>query len=407
MIRIGILGAGTAGVTAAMAWINESQKDNIPCEVTCIHDPLIPSISVGEGTASPLLTLLNEVIDFKPLRDINEFNGTFKWGTWYDGFGKDKFNIWHNQPAIHLDASKFPKFVLSRLNEIYNSGKFQVFKEIHDTVISCNTSAKCAEAICKNGVHQFDFIIDCSGFPTTEELENECELPPFETVNSAIIFPDYKQYNEQCSSALAHEHGWMFGIPLTHRKANGFLYNNAITSYDEAVDSFKKLNNLTDDDIKNTRNISWKWFHRKYVVKERIVYSGNKLYFYEPSHALALLYYYYTVREHAILVLTRKLNPDAERTMNNNHLKCMNDFFELHCLYYQGSTHLNSKFWKETRIKTSGHLQQSTQFKFWLTNCKNGNINHYSFHPADIMKTWIESFIESDENFYNKFLLNE
>lgn len=400
-MRIGILGAGSAGAMAAMVWLNEVKKINGLCEVVCIYNPNIPVINVGESTASPLVTQMVESADFKPLRDLHEFNGTIKYGTWYTGFGKEKFNTWHGQPAIHLDASKFSGFIIERLAKIHTRN--QVFTVIYDTILSYVDYQEYVDVFCDNGTYRFDFIIDCSGFPNEYDREEECESPEFETVNSAIVYPETGDTNEMYTSAESHEHGWMFGIPLTHRKAHGFLYNNKITSHEEAAESFKKLKNLSDEQLSQCNKFSWKWFHRKYMVKNRIIYSGNKLYFYEPAQALSLLYYMFSLREHCLCVLKGQYNKEAEYVLNQQHLSYMSDIYDLHCFYYQGSKHLDSPFWKETREKTMKRLQQSEHFKTWILNWEKGDQRGYSFHPRDVMKIWLEGLTGCDKSFYDKF----
>jgi hypothetical protein len=398
MLKIGILGSGTAGVTSAMTWINECQQRNVPVQVVCIHNPSIPGITVGETTSSPLVNLMCEVIDFKPLRDLPEFNGTLKYGTWYNGFGKERFNTWHAQPAIHIDASKYPNFVIKQLKVFHP----ETFVEIQDTILSYADKGNLVEVICSNGTYYFDYVIDCSGFPTDDDLKTNCSIPEFETVNSAIIFPEFVEHHEMYTSSTAHEHGWMFGIPLTHRKAHGFLYNKDITSFDEAKESFKKLKNLSNEQLESTRKISWKWFHRNSLISNRIMYSGNKLYFYEPAQALSLLYYFYNVREHAICVLNGQYNRQVETMMNQRHLDYISGFMDLHSFYYQGSKHLDSPFWKEIREKTSNRLANSLNFKKWLLDWNDGNKTGYSFHTPDLMEVWVNHFIDFPE-FYNKF----
>jgi hypothetical protein len=43
----------------------------------------------------------------------------------------------------------------------------------------------------------YDYIIDCRGTPTDDILNNgSYSFPDFETVNSVLIYPDFKKYNE-------------------------------------------------------------------------------------------------------------------------------------------------------------------------------------------------------------------
>jgi hypothetical protein len=109
--------------------------------------------------------------------------------------------------------------------------------------------------------YNFDYVIDCRGTPSQEELNSDLyEKNVFQSVNSAILYPDFTKYDEPFTSTHFHEQGWMFGVPLQHRKAWGYLYDKNITSHEDASEHFAKLKGI---DTTNLRRFNWEPYYKK------------------------------------------------------------------------------------------------------------------------------------------------
>lgn len=76
----------------------------------------------------------------------------------------------------------------------------------------------------------------------------------------------------------AHENGWMFGIPLQKRQGWGYLYNDTITSKEDALKNFREIRNK-DINLDNIREYMFKPFKANKYVNGRIMVNGNSALF--------------------------------------------------------------------------------------------------------------------------------
>jgi len=389
MKKIGIIGRGTASSIALLSIINRFKNSNI--QIDCIHDPEINVLAVGEATSSILFTLLQNVLNFDVLKDAIHVDMTVRWGLkifWEDNLGKD-FTASYDSPACHVNAEKISEYIVKELSKKYSS----IFKEYHDKVLNIKQENKKVIVIGEKLSYEYDYLIDCRGTPPKEELQsNLYSIPELYTVNSAIIYPDYKEYNENYTSAYYHKNGWMFGIPLQHRKAFGYLYNNDITSKEEATKHFKKIN--PEIELDKTRSISWDSYYRKEVMNNRIIYLGNKLYFFEPAGGVSL-HYYANIIEIFLEFLTNEFlsEYDIPEYMNLYHKIQIEKIQDVIALNYVGNNNMDSNFWKHTSEKAKIRLKKSIRFKEWAENTLEYNyyIDYWSL-PAKLMKQFIEGF---------------
>lgn len=374
-IKICVIGAGTAGVVSVLAILNAAKRENVNVQVTCMYDPLLPTIQVGESTSSPILGLLTELIDFRVLKDLNDIDGTLKYGSKYVDWNTNEFFVHHIQPAIHLNSAKFSFWVLEKLIEKFPS----TFTTIHDTITNLHNNGDSATIVGKKSSYEYDYVIDCRGFPSLEELETDNYIEPtFSSVNSVIIYPEFKTYNEMYTTSQAHSNGWLFEIPLTFRKAFGYLYNKDVTSKEQAIEDFKALR--PNIDIEKTRQLSWTSFYRKNIVNNRIMYSGNKLFFFEPSQGFPL-HYYAVFADFLIHSIGKKLN--VEETLNKYYTDIIEDIQDVIALTYQANTKFDSNFWKYAKQYSRERLLSSNKFITWCNDYQS--YTHFASHSNEIM----------------------
>ena len=388
MIKIGFIGRGTASAIAILSSIKHFRNTkNVYIE--CIHDPDINVLTVGEATSTKLFNLLQEVFGFSILDDSEKVDMTVRWGMktfWEDNLGND-FSISYDTPACHVNAEKISGYIIKELSEKYS----YMFKEHHDKVLQIKQDNKKVFIKGKNSNYEYDYIIDCTGTPSNEELNSEkYTVPELETVNSVIIYPHFKEYSEEYTSVYFHKNGWMFGIPLQHRKAFGYLYNKNITSDEEAISHFLKLK--PDINIDKIRSIKWNSYYKKEVMDNRIIYLGNKLYFFEPAGALPL-HYYSNIMELFLQILTNNFisSYDIPEYMNLYHKIQIEKLQDLIALNYAGNNNMDSNFWKHISEKAKFRLRKSKRFKEWAEETiENNYYSDYWSHPADLMKQYIE-----------------
>jgi len=387
IIKLCVIGAGTASTASVLGMINALKSRKQQFQITCIHDPNSPTIQVGESTSTPILNLLTDVLNFRVLKDLPEVDGTLKYGVKYSGWGSKDFFVHHATPAIHLNSAKFSFWALKRFKEMYAD----CFQEIHDKIIDIKNHEDHAIAVGERASYVYDYIIDCRGFPTQREMNSdEYIIPQFTSVNSVIISPEFKKYNEMYTTSIAHRDGWMFGIPLEHRKAFGYLYNNNVTTYEEAIENFKKIKGLTDSDIEKTRKLSWTYFYKKKAIDKRVLISGNKLFFFEPSQGFPL--HYYLVLADALIDCICS-GRDVEASLNSFYKKVVEEVLDVIAFTYQANVDFDSKFWNYVKQASSEHLNNSPKFIEW----RNNPTTNYASHSPEIMKYLIDG-LEIDLN---------
>ena len=394
-IKICVIGSGSASAAFILQALCFCKK-GAPFIIDCIHNPNISILTVGES-CSYIITqnIRASLISGANINSvIDEFDGITRLGTsqtWEDDLGS-KFitNYMPNEnKAMHINSEKFSKFVLKKANEIYKG----IFTERHKNVLDIQQNEKCAIVVCEDENLEYDYVVDCRGTPTKEEFENDdYAYPDFETVNSVMIYPEFKSYKEYYTGAKFHKNGWMFGIPLRHRKAFGYLYNNQITSKDEALNHFKLLKPELEEE--KLRYFNWKQYYRKKAMDGRILYMGNKLYFFEPIMGLPL--HYYTLVSQGFLNHLYdyfKSNHDIENFINLLHAVDISKIQDVVAFNYVGENNMKSKFWLETKQNGIKRLRNSLRFKEWA-DCviENDFIKPYFPHNWEIIVQYLKGY---------------
>jgi hypothetical protein len=390
-VNIGILGGGTASAINIVAILHccrtpEFVRSQFKANITCIHNPDIPIQQVGESVTPTVVFTLMDALQFSMLSDLESVDGTIRFGAryfWKDANGKD-FDIPFTSPGVHVNSEKFSYWILDKTAEMYPD----TFTQVKDTVVSYTQDTNGVNVVCEKDNYNFDFIIDCTGMP--KEFDNELyKEPEIETVNSVILYPDFKKYDEVYTSSHVHENGWMFGVPLHHRKAWGYLYNNKITSVEDAT---KHFGEWKDIDASSLRKISWKHYYRKKVLDSRVLFSGNKLYFFEPHMTLPLHFYNMIATDFISKILRTQGNVQMmNREINSGYKDGIEKIQDLVALNYAGQVDIDSPFWKETNAKAKQRLINSDKFQHWITTSGNSP-RAYFVHPSKIMREYVEGY---------------
>ena len=392
MIRLGVIGCGTASLISIISVLSHCKLNNWleRIKIECIYDPNIPMLTVGEGISPSFHHVLKSTLGFN-MDDLAKVDGTIRWGGrhfWEENLGKE-FNVMYGSEGIHINSEKFSKYLLTKVNEIFPDN----FTEYHDNVTNVVHEDDKVKLISNKNTYVYDYVIECTGSPTDVELASSAyEFPDFESVNSVVIFPEFKIYDEQYTTNLFHQNGWMFGIPLRHRKAFGYLYNNSITSKEEAIIHFKKLK--PDIEVEKLRSLNWKHYYKKEAMQDKVLSMGNKLYFFEPAQGLPLHYCFHISSLFADLICNNFFSPiDISSYINLYHNIHMQKIQDLIALNYAGENNMNSNFWQTTKEKARIRLKDSDRFREW---CKNnidlGYISQYCFHTDHLMRQYIEGF---------------
>ena len=297
MVKLAIVGAGNAGCISALShyYHNKIQRDNLD-EIEIYHDPSIPIERVGQGTTPFFPNYLFRIFGIDHYD--NTLKSTFKSGILYENWGKKKDKHFHpfrmNMMAIHYIPELLSKTVLE-------SGLFKVTeKNIKDPEKEIDAN----------------YIIDCRGRNNRDKNLYRNIINP---INSVILSNkkgrDVDLIYTRC---IATPNGWTFAIPNHDSVSYGYLYNNTITSKEDAEKDFINRFDVVPDGYLNFEN---------YVAKnifqgERTILNGNRLSFLEPlesnsagffdvASSLAGLVYESNKEE-----LNRKIQREAEKMQN-------------------------------------------------------------------------------------------
>ncbi len=390
-MNIGFIGAGTASAIAIMTAIKTMQTLNVDFNdvtITCISDPNKPTAQVGESTSGLVYDTMREVLGLDFLEDIDVYDGTLRYYTnyfWEQANGNN-FTVSYHSPGFHLNSDKWSSYILNKLTERYS-----YFLDVQDEIIEINQLNGAVVVKGAKDSYFFNYLIDCRGSPSKEELAgDEYDTTVFESVNSVILFPDFKNYMEYNTSAYVHDNGWMFGVPLQHRKAFGYLYNNKITTYDDAVIAFSKLKNI---DASKLRNFSWQPYKKKLALDRRVLSLGNRLYLFEPQQAIPL-HYYAMLAETFIEGVANNIREDelADNINDFNNI-FLENIQNLMALSYVGKNKIDSPFWTHMQKKSKDKLLNSANWQEWLTRVQEENqILGYAPVDSSMMRSYLKGF---------------
>ena len=359
-MKIAVVGTGTVGVMTVCHFLRYS--GNIKPEITCVYNPDKKILGIGESSNVQLPKLLWESINYNIILDSGELDATIKNYVLYKNWRKKDFKspILPPNYAIHFNNFKLKEFAFKRCKQIYK----ERFKELHEDVSNL-----------ENLKNRFDYVIDCRGWPESYE---EYHVSENLLLNKCFAHQIKKPGDWNFTYHQATKNGWMFGIPLQTRQGWGYLFNDRITSDDDAL---KDLSNILNKKVekKDVSEFKFKPYRAKKFLENNILKNGNRAIFYEPIEALSG-----TMYDNINRSFWDYLHGNKSEDEVNIYLEDMSKRYEnFICFAYHGGSNFNTKFWKEVKEKTKKHLNN----EIWKNTVKyvknidyNGEIT-YPFVP--------------------------
>ncbi len=262
--KIAIVGAGSAGCITALHYYYYG-RDTF--DISIYHSPEEHPIErVGQGTVPGVVKLIGNTLDFSWYK--NPIDSTYKTGIMYEDWGKKQDKIFHpfnmNQMSMHFIPQKLS-------NTTLESGFFEVIEK------TITDPEKEIDA---------DFIFDCRGRHNRDDSNYDTLINP---LNSVLLYKkDGIDQELEYTRSVATPNGWTFVIPNIDSVSYGYLYNNTITSLEEAKNDFLERFGLPDIDDKLTFE---NYMARNIFVGERTILQGNMFGFIEPMEATSLALY--------------------------------------------------------------------------------------------------------------------
>lgn len=358
MKKIAVIGTGTAGVVSISHCLAFLTQD---WEITSIYDPNTPMLGIGESTSTQIPLTLYHGAGLNLLEGAPELDATIKHGVKYVNWRKEDFYTKIPPPfyAMHFNNFKLKEFAFEKFRQRWGS-KFREVEGKITNIVDFND--KVTVSLDNGDKHHFDYLIDCRGYPDDYSEYYDVDVP----VNHCLVHTIKEPGEWKWTYHYAHPNGWMFGIPLQTRQGWGYLYNDKITTREDAVKDIARIFNTEKDNLE-LREFSFKNYKAKKFFNGRIIKNGNRALFFEPLEALSGWMYDAIIRTFFDMVIGRIYDEDSA----NDYLHTLANDYELfiHYMYHGGSVY-DSEFWKITKEKSSKKIKDSVKFKQHIESMK-------------------------------------
>ena len=313
--RIAIIGAGNAGCITALHFYFYARD---LFEIEIYHSPgEHPIERVGQGTTIPPAMLISSV--FGSTWYDNNIGATFKTGILYEGWGKAKDEFFHTFPMSNMSMHYVPQ----KLSDaVIKSGLFKVKEQ------TINDPEKEIDS---------DWIIDCRGRHNRDRDNYQALVNP---INACLLYRKEGRDSDLIyTRTVATPNGWTFVVPNTDSVSYGYLYNNTITSKEDATEDFLERFNLPETD----GELSFENYMCKNIfVGERTILNGNRAGFLEPLEATSTRFYEAINRQGWDALMT-----DAHHGVLNQNVQDVIKEIETFVLWhYQNGSKYESPFWE-------------------------------------------------------------
>jgi hypothetical protein len=330
---------------------------------------------IGESTNSGFIKVLEQACRFEFMEDLQDMDSTLKFG---NNFIKWREHDWFNPlldggVAIHINNFKLRQYVFDRLAKLWPK-KFSLMQGKVTDVVGLE---KGVNLTIDGRVEHFAYVIDTRGTPS--DL-TDYHIAEGITINSGIIHTVEEPGTWQYTEHLATKNGWMFGVPLQTRHTHGYLYNDTVTTREEALEDMATYFNTTPDKLgrKNAPvDYHFKSYYAKTVFDKNIMKNGNRAMFFEPISGTGI--FGYIVLNYFFLdYLWGRMSKEDVNEKFREHAEQLEHMI---CFFYHGGSTYDTPFWKLAKERSTNTLMNSVHFKNALLDCfKKGQegLPHYS-----------------------------
>ena len=370
--KILIIGAGSGGLLTLGQMLSGLDSN---WEVHSVYDPKIPILGVGESSGTNMPLHLFRGTDFVLERDAHYLDATPKFSVRYTNWRKHTFSSYLVTPSygLHIDNTRLKEFVFMRLNQNYPDR----FKIIEGNVLYMKNIQNGVEVSINDQISTYDYVIDCGGFPKDYKGYIGVDLP----INHALVTRIEKPGDWNYTHHWAHKNGWMFGIPLQSKQGWGYLYNDEITSKEDAMEDMCEILKL-DPQSQSFKEYSFQpYYALGNLIDGRILKNGNRYMFFEPMEAMSMEFYVKMNVQYLGLIkgdLTKdKLIGEAKFDIES--------LIMFYRFIYHGGSIYDTEFWRTTKEKTSYYIQNMPQFGNMMSYFNDNK--HKLMHSTDMLLT--------------------
>jgi len=335
--KIAVIGVGTAGVQSLCHFLSSLNEN---WEVTSIHNPSKKILGIGESTNPSFITAIENGLNFNIVNDLSKVNGTLKFGTKYTNWREEEFlnPLLDGTVAIHLDTFSLYEFAMDRLVGIWGD-KFKIIK---GNVDSMDNNIDDVKIQIDGKTHSFDFVVDCSGTPKSFDGYEKVDT----LLNTCLVHNTKEITDKEIESTghIATEDGWMFRVPLATRTSYGYLYNNTITSDNDATNNFSKTIGVPVDELQDIK-YEFNPYYDKNALQGRVIKNGNAVAFFEPMFANSLFMYDLVNHTFYEYIMGR----DSEQGVNERISTRAKNVVSMIGFHYLGDYKYSTKFWERAK----------------------------------------------------------
>lgn len=345
---IAVIGVGSAGIQTLAQFLPHF-PDN--WEIYSIHNPNTKTLGIGESSNPSFLGPLSKGMDFDITRDIKEIDGSLKFGTEYIGWREHDFRnpFLEGSIAIHFSATKLKDFAINRFKKLWGNK----FIEILGNVELLENHRDYVRAIVDGKEYTFDYVVDCSGFPKDFSNYIIADNMP---INHGIVFNNTKKENDpfgpHYTKHIVSKNGWIFEIPLTTRTSYGYLFNDHVTSVEDAKNDFCNFLNIKKEEL-GSLEYKFNPYYAKTFVEGRIFKNGNQVAFFEPMFGNSLRLYFLIGVLIQDLITNQKTIEEVER----QYVEWTTDIEYLINYHYLGGSTIESDFWKMSKYMSDKKIK--------------------------------------------------
>ena len=425
--RVVVAGGGTAGWVTATALVRHLGP---LLDVTLVESDAISTIGVGESTV-PTFKGFHDLMRIKEDVFMSAAQATFKLGIEFENWGRigDRYihpfgiigrraswmapfhHFWLHARArgfggnlgeyclehmageanrialdaapnlgyaYHVDATRYARFLRGLAEP---AGVRRVEGKIRNVDLHPESGFVDAIVLDSGERLEADLFIDCTGFRSL--ILGEALGVPFEdwgrwiTTNSAVAVQSRSARPPRpYTSAIAHEAGWRWRIPLQHREGNGLVFCNEFMSDDEA--RAKLLAAIEGEPMVEPWLLRFRTGMRVNTWHRNCIALGLAGGFIEPLESTSI---------HLMMAGVTRLiedfpfngcSPGLVRRFNEKsrlEFECIRDFIILH---YHVTEREDSGFWRRARtMEIPDSLQQ--RLALWREDARAYQLDHELF----------------------------
>lgn len=453
--KIVVIGGGTAGWATALNFLQKT----LGVKIVVVASEEIPVIGVGESTTGGfygLITLQGKInIDEKDF--LIKTGSTYKIGikhsnwhtigesftsplgdeyrndTGYPAFNYDYFRIFHvanglkyeahqsqfmlnhrmpllnvngkkidlryDHVAYHLDTYKVGQYLKDKILEHEDCAY------INDTVIDFikNDDDTIKSILTKNGqTIEGDLFVDCSG--TFRVLIDKAYQNKFISYNNELMMNRAMPFHLKNSDStiinnythvVAKKYGWMWDIPLQHRKGCGYVYNDNFISPEEV-----KLEIETDlgVEIIPQRDIKFEAGRLEKFWIKNVISTGLSSAFVEPLEATSIHMTILQVNHFIENYFTHTMdfnNLESQKRYNKDMTSIWDDIKDFIVMHYITPRN-DTDFWKEASSPTRHSDELKSKLEVWKSRMPRatdykGKLNDNFYNMGNTL--WLQVLI--------------